>query len=117
MENSLDTILAYHQRTKHHLNRYAAGPGGLDWKNQPDPFRNFTSSPQLELHLLADEPHRTYTDLYKTDETTREPLTLSGIAALLELSFGIPHGSITMARAGPCAAIPPAVICTPLRLM
>ena len=89
MENSLDTILAYHQRTKHHLNRYAAGPGGLDWKNQPDPFRNFTSSPQLELPLLADEPHRTYTDLYKTDETTREPLTLGGIAALLELSFGI----------------------------
>jgi len=89
MKNSLDIILAYHQRTKHHLNRYAAGPSGLDWKNQPDPFRNFTSSPQLELHLLADEPHRTYTDLYKTDETTREPLTLSGIAALLELSFGI----------------------------
>ncbi|MGA7750807.1 MAG: SagB/ThcOx family dehydrogenase [Gallionella sp.] len=89
MKDSLDTILAYHQRTKHHLNRYAAGPGGLDRKNQPDLFRNFTSSPQLELPLLADEPRRPYPDFYKTDETTRQPLTLGGIAALFELSFGI----------------------------
>ena len=56
MKNSLATVLAYHQRTKHHLQRYAAGPGALDWKNQPDPFRSFAGSPRRELPLLADAP-------------------------------------------------------------
>jgi SagB-type dehydrogenase family enzyme len=32
-------IRAYHQRSKHALDRYAAGPGSLDWDAQPDPFR------------------------------------------------------------------------------
>ncbi len=44
----VESIRAYHRRTKHHLSRYAAGPDGLDWANQPDPFRTFT----------GDIPHR-----------------------------------------------------------
>ena len=34
-------VLAYHERSKHRLERYARGPGRLDWANQPDPFRTF----------------------------------------------------------------------------
>jgi len=35
------STLAYHVRTKHHLDRYAAGPGSLDWDAQPDAFRHW----------------------------------------------------------------------------
>jgi SagB-type dehydrogenase family enzyme len=37
--HAVESVRAYHQRTKHHLQRYAAGPGNLDWNAQPDPFR------------------------------------------------------------------------------
>src|SRR5262249_15114821 len=39
--------LSYHEATKHHLGRYARGPGHLDWANQPDPFRTFAGAPAL----------------------------------------------------------------------
>ncbi len=35
------TLSDYHERSKHRLTRYAPGPGGLDWANQPDPFRYY----------------------------------------------------------------------------
>lgn len=89
MENALDAVLAYHQRTKHHLQRYAAGPGELDWSGQPNPFRSFVGSPRLELPLLTDEPRLSYAGLYQPGEIEPQALTLSSIAALFELSFGI----------------------------
>ena len=46
-------IIAYHDRTKHHPERYANGPGGLDWANQPDPFRRFTGAPVFRLPLAG----------------------------------------------------------------
>jgi SagB-type dehydrogenase family enzyme len=36
--DAVDDIIAYHDRTKHHPQRYALGPGGLDWATQPNPF-------------------------------------------------------------------------------
>lgn len=89
MNKALATVLAYHQRTKHHLQRYAAGPAGLDWKSQPDPFRSFSGSPQLELPLQADALQPLYVDLYKPGKIAPQALTLRNIAALFELSFGL----------------------------
>lgn len=89
MKTTAETVLEYHQRTKHHLQRYAAGPGELDWKNQPDPFRVFTGSPQLELPLLADSSSPRYADLYHPALIASQAMTLPAIAAMLELAFGI----------------------------
>jgi SagB-type dehydrogenase family enzyme len=44
-----ERVRDYHQRTKHHLDRYAAGPGTLDWDAQPDPFRYWTDAQTLAL--------------------------------------------------------------------
>ncbi len=90
MSTPLDTVLAYHERTKHHFQRYAAGPGGLDWATQPDPFRTFAGSPQLALPLLGDaSPRARYADLYHRDSVAPQPLNLAGVAALLELALGL----------------------------
>ena len=90
MTQALDTVLAYHERTKHHFQRYAAGPGGLDWATQPDPFRTFEDSPQLALPLLSDTSLQTrYVDLYQPGSISPHAFNLANLAALLELAFGL----------------------------
>lgn len=89
LKTKLDTVLAYHQRSKHHLQRYAAGPQGLDWKNQPEPFRVFSGCPTLALPLSTEKPLVPYTDLYRSDKPPPCAMSLQHIAALLELSLGL----------------------------
>ena len=89
MKKSLQTILAYHQQTKHHFQRYAAGPDGLDWKNQPDPFRTFDGCTKLELPLPGQQSSVLYNDLYQPEKISAQALSLTSVAQLLELSFGL----------------------------
>lgn len=79
----------YHRRTKHHFQRYAAGPGGLDWANQPDPFREFAGSAQTPLPLLAAAPGPSYADLYRAGTVSPQPCDLANVAAMLQLAFGL----------------------------
>jgi SagB-type dehydrogenase family enzyme len=89
MNTALDSVLAYHQRTKHHFQRYAAGPGEMDWSSQPDPFRTYAGSPQLALPLLDDIAGPRYVYLYQPDKIAQQALTMQNIAALLQLALGI----------------------------
>jgi len=50
-QNSVEAVLAYHRRTKHHLHHYAASLGYLDWDTQPDPFRTYVGTERVELPL------------------------------------------------------------------
>jgi hypothetical protein len=49
MPEDLDQVIAYHQRTKHQPHAMAPGPRGLDWANQPDPFRSYDGANQIRL--------------------------------------------------------------------
>ena len=51
MSDSL--VAGYHDRTKHHFQRFAPSLGYLDWSTQPDPFRRYDGVP---LVRLAHEP-------------------------------------------------------------
>ena len=31
--DDIEAVMRYHERTKHHFDRYAPGPGELDWAN------------------------------------------------------------------------------------
>ena len=31
--SELESVMRYHERSKQHFNRYARGPGELDWAN------------------------------------------------------------------------------------
>ncbi len=57
-QRDVDRVRAYHDRTKHHVNRYAESLGFLDWANQPDPFRSFAGAIQLPLDhpVLRESP-------------------------------------------------------------
>ncbi|MBG7132484.1 SagB/ThcOx family dehydrogenase [Pseudomonas aeruginosa] len=42
-------VLSYHRLSMHRPERYAPGPGGLDWATQPAPFRQYRGCRQIEL--------------------------------------------------------------------
>jgi SagB-type dehydrogenase family enzyme len=81
------TVSDYHSRSKHALDRYAAGPGTLDWDTQPKAFRDWADTTQIAL------PH----DISVADITwgalpaAREPLPLNSqnLASLLRLCVGL----------------------------
>ncbi|MFK5984400.1 MAG: SagB/ThcOx family dehydrogenase [Pseudomonadota bacterium] len=86
---SLTTVQTYHQGTKHHFQRYASGPDGLDWKNQPDPFRRFAGCNTTKLPLLTEPTTILYEDLYCKDKHQIHDYSLASIAQLFELSLGL----------------------------
>lgn len=48
-DSRVATVQAYHARSKHALDRYAAGPGTLDWEAQPKAFRDWDGAAQIDL--------------------------------------------------------------------
>ncbi|MBV8557548.1 MAG: SagB/ThcOx family dehydrogenase [Planctomycetaceae bacterium] len=81
--------LAYHERTKHHLDRYARSPAFLGWDYQPDPFRTFEGAPAVALPLLADGLTTPFADLFRPGAVAPRPLELGTVALLFELSLGL----------------------------
>ena len=61
---NVEAVIAYHERTKHRPDRYAAAPGYMDWANQPDPFRTYAGSQPMALPFpdLRETPR--YDDLF-----------------------------------------------------
>ncbi len=82
-------LLEYHERSKHRINRYAPGPGTLDWANQPNPFREFRDAPKIRLPLAADTLVTRYNDVRHGKLPASSPLDLRNLAILFELSLGL----------------------------
>ncbi len=72
-----EAAIAYHNRTKHRFERYAAGPETLDWDAQPDPFREFSGAERVELALAPET-------VAAAPAFNRE-----AVGALLHLSMGL----------------------------
>ncbi len=89
LANPLAVVLRYHEASKHHLDRYAPGPGGLDWANQPDPFRTYTGAERLALPLAADRLPTPFEAVRRGDRPAPRPLDRESIAVLFELSLGL----------------------------
>jgi len=79
----------YHQRSKHRLERYAAGPETLDWDAQPDPFRVYVGAEQTALPLLADQLSTPWSALFEPRGIVPRLFDLQSIALLWELSLGL----------------------------
>src|SRR5262245_10583399 len=50
---ALETVLRYHDATKHQFGRFARSLGYLDWASQPNPFRRYTGAPLIALPRAA----------------------------------------------------------------
>ena len=89
LPDAVTRVRAYHQRTKHMPERYAPGPGYMDWANQPDPFRRFSGARNIELPLVPDDGTPPYDALFHSRDTPPRPLTAESLGLFLELSLGI----------------------------
>ncbi len=84
--------MRYHERTKHHFNRFATGPGQLDWANQPDPFRRYAGAVLTRLPILGpdEEPvSPAYESLYARGAVPVAPVALRSLSRLLEYALAL----------------------------
>jgi SagB-type dehydrogenase family enzyme len=88
MNADLDAVIAYHQRTKHQPQRFAAGPDTLDWDAQPNPFRHWAGAPLTRLPLRAQGCDATWQAVC-AGQVRAAPLGRETVAQLLELSLGL----------------------------
>lgn len=88
-EERIRRVIAYHERTKHHLDRSARSPGYLDWQNEPKPFRLFEGAPLLALPLGGEDPETAYPNLYERQRNPFRHFSFQNIAKFLELSLGL----------------------------
>ena len=79
-------IIAYHQRSKHSLIRYALGPAMLDWDNQPNPFRQFDGARQISLPLSLSVDDSAFADL---DHIPPQSIDAKSLGLFLELALGL----------------------------
>ena len=82
-------IIDYHERTKHHLHKYAPGPGFMDWQNQPDPFRSYPGAESIALKLLDQSVALPYHRLFEAHSAEPAALVPDSIAGFLELALGL----------------------------
>ena len=85
----LDLVLAYHEATKHHLNRYARGPGGLDWANQPDPSRRYDGAPLIPLEHVPVGERPLYEEVFLHGRLPVRPLDRSNLSQLFYDSLAL----------------------------
>jgi SagB-type dehydrogenase family enzyme len=88
-EKAIAEILRYHEETKHRTNRFARGPGHMDWANEPVPFRFYEGVTPVRLPLLGKDPDNAYGSLYAGSEGAILPFELRHVASFLELSLGL----------------------------
>ncbi|MFA6063103.1 MAG: SagB/ThcOx family dehydrogenase [Gallionella sp.] len=80
-------VRAYHTRTKHAFDRYAAGPGTLDWDAQPKVFRDWDGA---QLTLLPKEIavyEISWGDIAQSRQAL--PLNVDNLGSLLRLCVGL----------------------------
>ncbi|MDF1484083.1 nitroreductase family protein [Ramlibacter sp. H39-3-26] len=82
-------MLAYHARTKHRLERYAAGPETLDWDAQPDPFRRFAGAPATLLPLPGDGDDTPWSRIFAPGAVAPRWPSRDSVGLLFELSFAL----------------------------
>ncbi|MEW6688570.1 MAG: SagB/ThcOx family dehydrogenase [Pseudomonadota bacterium] len=88
----LESVMRYHERTKHHFNRFAVGPGQLDWANQPDAFRRYAGAVLTRLPILRpdEEPvSPAYESLYARGAVPGAPVNLRALSRLLEYALAL----------------------------
>lgn len=88
-KNHFQSVIEYHERTKHLPNRPASSSGYLDWANEPNPFRSYEGTNTLKLPFANTNQGANYSDLFERKNNKFQAFSLKNIALLLELSMGL----------------------------
>ncbi|KAK2968565.1 hypothetical protein RJ640_006756, partial [Escallonia rubra] len=88
-QQKLAQVLKFHNQTKHNFTNYARGPHGLDWANQPNPFRRYPPAPVLPLlHPTTPNPTPLYSSIF-TSLPPPKPVTNDSISQFLYDSLAL----------------------------
>jgi SagB-type dehydrogenase family enzyme len=79
--NPVEVVRAYHERTKHRLDKYADGPGSLDWDAQPDAFRRWRDTAVVPLPRDVSAPDCPWSAL--AGARPAQAATLAALSVLL----------------------------------
>ena len=83
MTEATQQVIEYHEISKHHFDRYARGPGYLDWASQPDPFRRYHGAPLKRLDRIPPGDEPSYEDVFVKGRISPAPLNLQTLSRLL----------------------------------
>ena len=94
MKAELETILEYHQASKHNFKAYAPGPRHLDMPIKPDPFLNYYGTQLLVLDKWSEEQIEAevfpaYEQAFSPEELKPSELNKENISRLFFDSFAI----------------------------
>ncbi|GLZ84124.1 hypothetical protein Pres01_01750 [Metapseudomonas resinovorans] len=84
-----DAVRGYHELSKHRPDRFAPGPGQLDWATQPAPFRRYSGARLLELLHRPLEETPPYDAVFAAPVGEPAPLSRDSISQLLYDSLAI----------------------------
>ncbi len=82
-------VLAYHERTKHYFQRFAASLGYMDWATQPDPFRRYAGADLVRLPLPKAGHPLPYWQLYAIGTVPPEPLSLESVSLFFRYALSL----------------------------
>ena len=85
----LQGVYAYHALSKHQPQRYAPGPGYLDWACQPAPFRRYAGAALIELPHRPLEQSPAYEAVFAAPLGEPAPLNLASLGQLLYDSLAL----------------------------
>ena len=88
-EEKVNTILNYHNETKHHFNRYARSLGYMDWENQPNPFRIFQDCDTFHLPFKTNYQHQPHQHLFFRNKNETRPFSFESISEMIENSMAL----------------------------
>lgn len=86
-DSRVATVLAYHTRSKHALDRYAAGPAALDWEAQPKAFRDWDGTQQIALPRDVVVSDISWSALPVARSSL--PLNIANLGSVLRLCVGL----------------------------
>ena len=84
-----EIVVAYHERTKHHVGHFAASLGYMDWATQPDPFRRYDGAALVRLPLPKEGRALPYWQLYVTRSVTPVPLGIDSISVFFRYALSL----------------------------
>lgn len=89
VSSAVQRVLDYHQRTKHHIHRYARSLGYLDWAQQPIPFRRYEGAPLIPLMHPRVSKRPYYDELFEAGAIPAAPLDPETLSRLFYDSLAI----------------------------
>lgn len=90
MNDPLEIIKYYHDRTKHRPHRFAPSLGYLDWANEPKPFRKYLGAPVMRLPIVTElDSPSFHTLLYHPENVPCQTIQIETVSKFLLFSLGI----------------------------